>query len=163
MAEPNAPKASPAQESPDATVVMDDSKTSAQKVAKAEAAAAAQPGQPAQAETAPADQQAVEVSQAELPEAADLPKGQNIGQLDVLLGTAMPISACLGEVEMEVRDLLDLGVNSVVRLDRRVGEPVDLTLRGVKFAKGHVVVIGERIGVRISEILAGPDSKPPEK
>ncbi|MBI5723554.1 MAG: FliM/FliN family flagellar motor switch protein [Planctomycetes bacterium] len=150
MAEPSTPKASPAQESPDATVVMDDSKTAAPRNGKAPQAG-------------PADQQTVEVSQAELPEAPDAPKGQAVGQLEVLLETAMPISACLGEVEMEVRELLDLGVNSVVRLNRHVGEPVDLTLRGVKFAKGHVVVIGEQIGVRISEILAGPEAKPPGK
>lgn len=104
-------------------------------------------------ENADAGDQTVEVQNAELPEAEDSPPVGPGGQVDILLDTALTVSASLGETEMEVRDLLQLGPGSVLKLDRRVGEPVDLVLRGIKFAKGVLVVVGDRLGVRIKEIL----------
>ena len=52
------------------------------------------------------------------------------------------------------RELLEMGPGSVLKLDRQVGEPIDLFLRGVRFATGHLVVVGDHLGVRIKEILA---------
>jgi flagellar motor switch protein FliN/FliY len=100
-----------------------------------------------------AGDQTVEVQNAELPEVEDSPPVGPGGQVDILLDTALTVSASLGETEIEVRDLLQLGAGSVLKLDRRVGEPVDLVLRGIKFAKGVLVVVGDRLGVRIKEIL----------
>ena len=102
----------------------------------------------------------VEVQSAELPEAEDSPPVGPGGQVDILLDTALTVSASLGETEMEVRDLLQLGPGSVLKLDRRVVEPVDLVLRGIKFAKGVLVVVGDRLGVRIKEILPPAERTP---
>lgn len=104
---------------------------------------------------------AVEVQQAELPEAEESPAAAPGGQIDLLLDATMSVSACLGEVEMEVGELLQLGPGAVVKLDRIAGEPVDLLLRGVRFATGTLVVVGERLGVRIQEILPPSDRAQP--
>lgn len=109
-------------------------------------------------ENSPGDiEQAVQVQEAQLPEAQHQPVKGPPGQIDLLLDVTVKVTASLGDVEMQVRDVLGLTSGSVVKLERQVGEPVDLYLRGVKFAIGNLVVVGEHLGVRIREIL------PPEQ
>ena len=60
----------------------------------------------------------------------------------------------LGRVEMSLGELLQLGEGSVLRLDRPVGEPVDLVSQGVKLARGEVVVVDDSFAIRIREILS---------
>jgi flagellar motor switch protein FliN len=98
-------------------------------------------------------QPAVEVAAPELPEAVARPGKAGGGQIDILLDTTMSVSACLGEAELPVRELLQLGPGAVVKLQRQVGQPVDLYLRGIKFATGNLVVVGDQLGVRIKDIL----------
>lgn len=97
---------------------------------------------------------AVAVSETELPESPAAVVPGPGGQIDVLLDALMTLSVTLGEADVPVRDLLQLGPGSVVKLNRRKGEPVDIYLRGVKFATGNLVVVGEQLGVRIKEILS---------
>ncbi len=97
----------------------------------------------------------VEVHEAELREVAPQAVKAPAGQIDILLDTAVPVSATLGSAEVLVRDVLQWGPGSVLKLDRHTGEPVDLYLRGVKFATGHIVVVGDQLGVRIKEVLSG--------
>ena len=99
----------------------------------------------------------VEVRDAELPEVQDAGPAEGAGQLGVLLDAEMPVTASLGDVSLPVRDLLQLAPGSVLTLDRLAGEPVDLLLRGVRFATGRVVVVGDCLGVRVEEILDAPD------
>ena len=95
-----------------------------------------------------------EVHEAELPQAdAAQPAGPG-GQIDVLLDTKLEVSVRLGQVEMPARDLIRLGPGSVLTLDRKAGEPVELLLRGTPFAQGKLVVVGEQLGVRIEQVLA---------
>lgn len=123
------------------------------------ASEAANPASEAAGSTAPAPEAAataepsVDVRPARLPEAPAQTVPAEGGQMDILLNTTMPVTAGLGQVSIQVRHLLQLGAGSVVKLDRRVGEPIDLFLRGVKFATGQLVVVGEHLGVRIKEIL----------
>ncbi len=63
-------------------------------------------------------------------------------------------AARLGEAEIQIRELLQMGPGSVLKLDRQTGEPVDLYMRGTRFATGYLVVVGEQLGVRVKEILA---------
>ena len=107
-------------------------------------------------DTPPAEAQgdSVEVRDVDLPEVTDTSTQSAPGQMDILLDSTMPITASLGEVSIPVRDLLQLGPGSVVKLDRVVGEPIDLFLHGRPFAKGQLVVVEERLAVRIQEILA---------
>ena len=114
--------------------------------------------------TAQQDQQAqpaaVEVNDAQLSEATDAGVHAT-GQIDLLLDTPMPVEACLGRQQMTVAQLLQLGPGSVVELDRQLGEPIELLLRGQRLAMGRLVVVGERLGVRITE-LTGSALAPPK-
>ena len=74
---------------------------------------------------------------------------------DALLDIAMPVAIEIGRASMTVQEILQLGIGSVVQLDRIVGEPVDIYVSDRKFAQGEVVVVGEHFGVRITKVLAG--------
>jgi flagellar motor switch protein FliN/FliY len=74
-------------------------------------------------------------------------------QINILLDMQMPVTARLGRATMKVRDLMQLGEGTVLKLDRLAGEPVDLMLRGVKFAVGDLVVVGQKLGVRVRRII----------
>jgi len=99
------------------------------------------------------DAAAVEVHQADLPEAPAQTVTAPGGQIDILLDTTMEVAVHLGQVAMPARQLVQLGPGSVLTLDKRAGEPVDLLLRGIKFATGKLVVVGEQLGVKIEQIL----------
>jgi len=111
---------------------------------------------PGTAEAAPAEQTpGVEVQEADLPEAAPgPPAAAGGGQIDILLDTTLPVEVRLGQIETPARELLQLGPGSVLKLDKQVGEPVDLFLRGIRFATAQLVVVGDRLGVRIKEVLS---------
>ena len=92
------------------------------------------------------------MQEAQLPEAAESGSAGPGGKIDILLDTVIQVTASLGQTEMTVRELLQLGPESVLALDTKAGEPVTLYLRGTEFAHGHLVVVGEQLGVRITEI-----------
>jgi flagellar motor switch protein FliN len=96
----------------------------------------------------------VEIQTAELPEAVDSGARVPNGQLDMVLDTAVEVTAELGDARLPARDLLELGPGAVVTLDREAGQPIDLILNGIRFATGTLVVVGDKLGVRIQEIVA---------
>ncbi len=104
----------------------------------------------------PVHEPAEAVQEAHLPGAAEAVVTAPAGQIEILLDALMTVTAMVGQAELPVRDLLQLGPGSVLKLDRRKGQPIDLYLRGVKFATGQLVVVGENLGVRINQILAPP-------
>jgi len=104
-------------------------------------------------------QAGVEVREAELPEAGPNIAPAGGGQLDILLDTTMQVSVRLGQTEMPARELIQLGPGSVVALDRKAGEPIELLLRGIPFALGKLVVVGEQLGVKIEQVLP-PEDRP---
>ena len=59
----------------------------------------------------------------------------------------------MGRTEMTIKDLLLLNEGSVVELDRLAGEPLDILVNGSIIAKGEVVMVGERYGVRFTDIV----------
>ena len=61
----------------------------------------------------------------------------------------------LGRTQMRLREVLDLGEESVVMLDRLIDEPLDVMVNGKLIAKGEVVAEGNRFGLRILEIVGG--------
>jgi len=92
------------------------------------------------------------VQPAEFSELGDESRGSGLS-LDLVLDISMPVTVELGRASMVVRDLLQLGAGSVVELDRMAGEPVDLYVRDVRFARGEVVVVDNNFGLRITEIM----------
>jgi flagellar motor switch protein FliN/FliY len=101
----------------------------------------------------PAEAPLVEASEAAFPQVAPCDAKGPGGQIGILLDTSMPITVTLGQVEISIKDLLSLSAGAVLKLDKQVGEPADLYLRGIKFATGHLVVVGDQLGVKIHEIL----------
>ncbi|MBN2207930.1 MAG: flagellar motor switch protein FliN [Candidatus Coatesbacteria bacterium] len=73
--------------------------------------------------------------------------------IDFLSDIPVTLSAVLGRTRIAIRELLELGVGSVVELDRPVGESLDLNVNGSPFGKVDVTVIEDTYGLRISEII----------
>lgn len=94
----------------------------------------------------------VNVQGAEFSELTDEAQGPGFG-LDLVLDIAMPVTVELGRTTITVRELLQLSTGSVVELDKMAGEPIDLFVRDVRFARGEVVVVDNNFGLRISEII----------
>lgn len=67
----------------------------------------------------------------------------------------MELSVELGRTQMTVGETLDLRVGSVVTLDSAAGEPAGLLVNGTAIARGEVIVVDERYGLRVTEILEG--------
>jgi len=76
--------------------------------------------------------------------------------LDLLRDVELEVTLRFGERIMLLRDILELGEGSVVELDRRVEEPVDLLLDGKLIARGEVVVVDGSYGLRVREMLTTP-------
>lgn len=72
--------------------------------------------------------------------------------LDVLMDVAVTVSAELGGCQLPMRDVLQLGIGSVVRLDKSADAPVELFVNGKFFARGEVVVVENRFGIKITEL-----------
>jgi len=73
--------------------------------------------------------------------------------LDILMDIPLDISVELGRTRLVVKEVVDLGVGSIVEIDKAAGEPVDIMVNGRLVARGEVVVIEDNFGVRITEIL----------
>ncbi|MGA7705892.1 MAG: flagellar motor switch protein FliN [Solirubrobacteraceae bacterium] len=69
----------------------------------------------------------------------------------------MELSVELGRTHMTVGETLDLRVGSLVTLDSAAGQPADLLVNGTAIARGEVIVLDERYGLRVTEILEGND------
>ena len=73
--------------------------------------------------------------------------------LEMVLDIPVTLSMELGRTRLSIRELLQLTQGSVVKLDRPAGEPLDILVNGCLVARGEVVVVNERFGVRITDIL----------
>ena len=96
-----------------------------------------------------------QVQSVEFSEAGDGETGSAAGSIDILLDVNITVTVAIGQTEMPVRRLLQLGPGSVLKLDKPVDAPADLYLSGAKFATGSIVVVDDQFAVRIKEIL-GP-------
>ena len=75
------------------------------------------------------------------------------GELEAVFDVPVQVSAVLGKAGMEVSQLLKLGAGAVVELDRKVGEAIDIYVNNRLVARGEVVVIDDRLGVTMTEII----------
>ncbi|WP_268233799.1 flagellar motor switch protein FliN [Terasakiella brassicae] len=81
----------------------------------------------------------------------DLPTSAR--ELEAVYDIPVRVSAVLGKATMPVSDLLKLGRGAVVELDRKVGEAIDIYVNNRLVARGEVVVVEERLGVTMTEII----------
>ena len=79
--------------------------------------------------------------------------GGEKGNMELLLDIPLQVSVELGRTKRVLKEILALGVGSIVELDNLAGEPVDILVNGTLIAHGEVVVIGENFGVRVTSIV----------
>jgi len=77
--------------------------------------------------------------------------------LDVLQNIPVTLSVEVGRTGMQIRDLLKLSEGSVIELDRVAGESIDILVNNTVIARGEVVVVNERYGVRLTQVLDAAD------
>jgi flagellar motor switch protein FliN/FliY len=74
--------------------------------------------------------------------------------LDVILDIPVRISMEVGNTQITIRNLLQLNQGSVIELDRLAGEPLDVLVNGTLIAHGEVVVVNERFGIRMTDVIS---------
>ena len=74
--------------------------------------------------------------------------------LDVILDVSVSLSLEVGRTRIPIRNLLQLNQGSVVELERGAGEPLDVFVNGTLIAQGEVVVVNDRFGVRLTDVVS---------
>tara|TARA_X000000950_G_scaffold19027_1_gene20593 strand:- start:202 stop:609 length:408 start_codon:yes stop_codon:yes gene_type:complete len=82
------------------------------------------------------------------------PNSAAVNNLRVLENIEVKLTVEVGNTEIAIKDLLRLNEGSVVELDRLAGDPLDILANGTKIAKGEVVMVGEKFGIRFTEVIA---------
>jgi flagellar motor switch protein FliN len=75
-------------------------------------------------------------------------------RLELLLDVPLQLSVEIGRTRMSIQELLSLGPGSVIELDKVAGEPLDLLVNGRLVARGEAVVVNDKFGIRITEIVS---------
>ena len=96
------------------------------------------------------------------PQKADIfqsltPSGDNAGaanNLDLILDIPVQLNVELGRTKIAIRSLLQLAQGSVVELDGLAGEPMDVLVNGCLIAQGEVVVVNDKFGIRLTDIIS---------
>ena len=78
-------------------------------------------------------------------------------KMDAILDVPVTIAMEIGRTNLNIRNLLQLNQGSVVELDRLAGEPMDVLVNGTLIAKGEVVVVNEKFGIRLTDIVSPAD------
>jgi flagellar motor switch protein FliN/FliY len=80
------------------------------------------------------------------------------GRIDMILDIPVQLTVELGRTKIPIRNLLQLAQGSVVELDRLAGEPMDVLVNGCLIAQGEVVVVNDKFGIRLTDVIA-PDER----
>lgn len=83
--------------------------------------------------------------------------GSSDVNLDMVLDIPVTISMELGRTHISIRNLLQLNQGSVVELDRLAGEPMDVRVNGTLIARGEVVVVNEKFGIRLTDVISASE------
>jgi flagellar motor switch protein FliN/FliY len=81
-------------------------------------------------------------------------RGNGSPDLDVILDIPVTISMEVGRTSITIRNLLQLNQGSVIELDRLAGEPLDVLVNGTLIAHGEVVVVNEKFGIRMTDVIS---------
>ena len=79
-------------------------------------------------------------------------------RLDMILDIPVQLTVELGRTKIAIRNLLQLAQGSVIELDRLAGEPMDVLVNGCLIAQGELVVVDDKFGIRLTEVIA-PDER----
>jgi flagellar motor switch protein FliN len=86
--------------------------------------------------------------------AAPAEKREKVSTMEILLDIPLEISAELGRTRMIISDLLQLGQGSVIELNKLAGEPLEILVNQKLIARGEVVVVNEKFGIRLTDIIS---------
>jgi flagellar motor switch protein FliN/FliY len=89
-----------------------------------------------------------------MPLTPELPLPDQGHGIELLMDVALEVSVELGRSHMSIGEILALRTGSVIELDKLAGEPVDVSVNGTLIARGEVVVVDEKFGVRITEVVS---------
>lgn len=104
-------------------------------------------------EDAPASVEAPDAADNGMDEDEDASRTAN--DLETVFDIPVQVSAVLGKSRMQVSQLMKIGASTVIELDRKVGEAIDIYVNNRLVARGEVVVVDERLGVTMTEIIKG--------
>ena len=94
-------------------------------------------------------------------EARQLNESANPGsgevKLDVILDIPVTVAMEIGRTQLSIRNLLQLNQGSIVELDRLAGEPMDVLVNGTLVAHGEVVVVNDKFGIRLTDVISPAD------
>jgi len=79
------------------------------------------------------------------------------GEIDMVMDIPVQLSVELGRTRLTIKNILQLGQGSVVELDGMAGEPMDICVNGYLIAQGEVVVVDEKYGIRVTDIITPAD------
>lgn len=82
------------------------------------------------------------------------PAGDPSRRLDMLLDVPLDVNVELGRTRMTIHDLLQLGPGSVIELDKIAGDALDIMVNGRLVARGEAVVVNDKFGIRITDIVS---------
>lgn len=74
--------------------------------------------------------------------------------IDFILDIPMSVTVYVGSTKMAIRDLLQLAQGSVIELDKLAGEPMEVMVNNKLVAKGEVVVVNEKFGIRLTDVIS---------
>lgn len=74
-------------------------------------------------------------------------------EMDQFLDIPLEVSVDLGRTQMSIRQMLQLSPNSVLELNKLVGEPMEIHINNVMIARGEVVVVNEKFGIRVTDVV----------
>lgn len=100
------------------------------------------------------DASTVELEDFAAPAGAAVTPGEGNPDLDTILDIPVTIAMEVGSTSITIRNLLQLNQGSVIELDRLAGEPLDVLVNGTLIAHGEVVVINEKFGIRMTDVIS---------
>ncbi len=101
-----------------------------------------------------ADNQPEAVDMEQFSEGGHADDDENPLNFDVIMDVPVNISMEIGRTAINIRNLLQLNQGSIVELDRLAGEPLDVLVNGTLIARGEVVVINEKFGIRLTDVIS---------
>jgi flagellar motor switch protein FliN/FliY len=110
-----------------------------------------------QANTAPEETKAATAAAARPADFPPLEPGTSAGgnnPVDFILDIPLQLSVRIGSTRMLIRDLLQLGQGSVIELEKMAGEPMEVLVNGKLVARGEAVVVNEKLGVRLTDVIS---------
>jgi len=99
----------------------------------------------------------VAATPASFPPVTNTAVAEQTKNIDFILDIPMKVSIYVGSTKMAIRDLLQLAQGSVIELDKLAGEPMEVMVNNKLVAKGEVVVVNEKFGIRLTDVVSAAE------